>query len=205
MDDLDSIREWLKYVPDRLLAAESGRRNSSRRRNYHGGRPKAKLQCSACELEMGAREPRRRSAICRRGRSLSEELPAPSAYDDEQTIAFFCSVSPSLVCARSSDSQSRANPGFLSYRRVCLRRALECRFNGAHGQLASSPRHNPVYDVMERSHPGYTWTDSVLLLSALRSVRALGRGIPSATAPMLRPGRSRDHHWRQTAVLSCRV
>ena len=29
MDDVDSIREWLKHVPDRLLVAESGLRDNN--------------------------------------------------------------------------------------------------------------------------------------------------------------------------------
>jgi hypothetical protein len=36
MDDQDSIREWLKHLPDRLLAAESGRRNNKRLKHEHG-------------------------------------------------------------------------------------------------------------------------------------------------------------------------
>ena len=67
MDDQDSIREWLNYVTDRFLAAESGRRNSSRRRRNRGGRPKAKLHCSTCELKMGARELRRHRAGMQEG------------------------------------------------------------------------------------------------------------------------------------------
>jgi hypothetical protein len=48
MDDIDTIREWLKHVPDRLLSAESGRRNSKRRRSHRGGRPKAERLCPYC-------------------------------------------------------------------------------------------------------------------------------------------------------------
>jgi hypothetical protein len=40
MDDQDTIREWLKQVPHKLLAAENGRRNDARRRKASSGRPK---------------------------------------------------------------------------------------------------------------------------------------------------------------------
>jgi hypothetical protein len=73
MDDHDSIREWLKHVPDRLLNAEAGRRNSNRRRNRRGGRPKAKRSCSKCGLEMGVRELRKHHTKCKEKAGIYRE------------------------------------------------------------------------------------------------------------------------------------
>jgi hypothetical protein len=36
MDDQDSIREWLKHVPDRLLNAEAGRKETATAAEYVG-------------------------------------------------------------------------------------------------------------------------------------------------------------------------
>jgi hypothetical protein len=62
MDDQDAIREWLKQVPYRVLAAENGRRNNERRRNPSGGRPKVLRPSKKCGEQMGARDLIRHSA-----------------------------------------------------------------------------------------------------------------------------------------------
>ena len=43
MDDVDSIREWLKHVPDRLLVAESGLRDNNVARIRCGSRLKGNV------------------------------------------------------------------------------------------------------------------------------------------------------------------
>jgi hypothetical protein len=45
MNDQDSIREWLKHVPDRLLNAEAGRRNRWESANSEGIKYAAKRNC----------------------------------------------------------------------------------------------------------------------------------------------------------------
>jgi hypothetical protein len=64
MDDQDTIREWLKQVPHKLLAAENGRRNNARRRNASGGRPKVLRPCAKCSEQMGARDLIRHAPTC---------------------------------------------------------------------------------------------------------------------------------------------
>jgi len=64
MDDQDTIREWLKQVPYRLLAAENGRRSNARRRKLSGGRPKVLRPCAKCGEQMGARELIRHAPTC---------------------------------------------------------------------------------------------------------------------------------------------
>jgi hypothetical protein len=56
MTDHDTIREWLKTVPKKLLLSEVGRRNNKSRRVHSGGRPKVLKPCPKCGGMFGARE-----------------------------------------------------------------------------------------------------------------------------------------------------
>jgi hypothetical protein len=56
MTDHDTIREWLKTVPKKLLLSEVGRRNNKSRRIFAGGRPKVLAPCPKCGVEFGVRE-----------------------------------------------------------------------------------------------------------------------------------------------------
>jgi hypothetical protein len=69
LDDVGTIREWLKHVPGRLFSAESSRRNSKRRRSHRGGRPKANRYCPTCGAEMGVRDSRKHASACKKGAS----------------------------------------------------------------------------------------------------------------------------------------
>jgi hypothetical protein len=59
MDDIDTIREWLKHVPYRLLSAESGRRSSTH-----------------CHVHRGAGGREFRSHTFLRGRTLHKGMNA---------------------------------------------------------------------------------------------------------------------------------
>jgi zinc-finger of a C2HC-type len=56
MQDHDTIREWLKTVPKKLLLSEVGRRNNESRRVYAGGRPKMLKPCPKCGESFGTRD-----------------------------------------------------------------------------------------------------------------------------------------------------